>query len=57
LKATAYERIEAAVTAGRISQPHANALKQRIEQGGGVPFLGHRFGAAASAGMASRPNT
>ena len=43
-KAAGNDQIEAAVAAGRITQSQANALKQRIQQGGGVPFFGHRFG-------------
>ncbi len=44
MKAAGYERIEAAVAAGRITKAQADALKQRIEQGGGARFFGHRFG-------------
>ena len=44
MKAAGNDQIEAAVAAGRITQSQANALKQRIQQGGGVPFFGHRFG-------------
>jgi hypothetical protein len=43
MKAAGYDRIDAAVAAGGITQSQADALKQRIEQGGGVPFFGHRF--------------
>jgi hypothetical protein len=44
MKAAGYERIEAAVAAGRITPSQANALKQRIEHGGGVASFGHRLG-------------
>ena len=50
MKAAGDERIEAAVAAGRITQSQADALKQRIEQGGGVPFFGHRFGGGGLGG-------
>jgi hypothetical protein len=50
MKAAAYDRIEAAVAAGRITQSQADAVKQRIEQGGGVPFFGHRFGGGGLGG-------
>jgi len=43
MKAAGDERIEAAVAAGRITQSQADALKQRIAQGGGVPFFGRGF--------------
>jgi hypothetical protein len=44
IKAAGYERIEAAVAAGRITQSQANALKQHIEQGGAGPLFAHRLG-------------
>jgi hypothetical protein len=44
MKAAGHERIEAAVAAGRITSSQANALKQRIEHGGGVASFGHRLG-------------
>ncbi len=44
IKAADYDRIDAAVSAGRLTQAQANALKQRIQQSTGVPFFGHRFG-------------
>jgi hypothetical protein len=44
MKAAGDDRIEAAVAAGRITRSRADALKQRLEQGGGTPFFGHRFG-------------
>jgi hypothetical protein len=44
MKAAGYDRIDAAVAAGRITQSQADALKQRIEHGGGTPFFGHGFG-------------
>ncbi len=43
MKAAGNDQIEAAVAAGRITQSQADALKQRAQHGGGVPFLGHRF--------------
>jgi hypothetical protein len=44
MKAAGDDRIEAAVAAGRITRSRADALKQRLEHGGGAPFFGHRFG-------------
>ena len=44
MKAAENERIGAAVAAGRITQSQADALRQRVQQGGGVPFFGHRVG-------------
>jgi hypothetical protein len=45
MKAAGYERIEAAVAAGRITPSQATALKQRIEHGGGdVVSFGHMLG-------------
>lgn len=46
IKAADVDRINAAVAAGRLTQPQADALKQRIQQGNGVPAFGHRFGGA-----------
>ena len=34
------DRLDAAVKAGRISKAQADAIKKRVQQGGGVPFLG-----------------
>ena len=34
------DRLDAAVKAGRLTQAQADAIKQRMEQRGGVPFLG-----------------
>ncbi len=50
LKAARNDQIEAAVTAGRITQSQADALKKRARQGGGVPFFGHRFGGGGLGG-------
>jgi hypothetical protein len=44
MKAAVYDRIDAAVAAGRMSQSQADALKQRIQQSGSAPSFGHRFG-------------
>jgi hypothetical protein len=44
MKAARLDRIQAAVAAGRITQAQADALKQRVEQGGRAGLLGHRFG-------------
>jgi hypothetical protein len=44
MKAAMYDRIDAAVAAGRLTPAQATALKQRIQQSNGVPFFGHRFG-------------
>ena len=59
MKAALEDQINAAVTAGRISQAKANALKQRIEQTGpllglgrvrfGLGLRGTKLGAAAAA--------
>jgi AraC-like DNA-binding protein len=48
-KAAFVDRLQQAVRDGRLTQAQANAIKQRIEQGGPVPFLWpgfgpHRFG-------------
>jgi len=40
LKQAAKNRIDAAVEAGRLSKEQANALKERIDSGDGVPFFG-----------------
>ncbi len=37
------DRVNAAVTAGRLSKSQADAIKQRIEQSGGPPFPGPRL--------------
>ncbi len=50
MKAAGYDRIQAAVAAGRLTQSQADALKQRVEQGRGVPFFGHRFGGGGLGG-------
>ncbi|HEV2922998.1 MAG TPA: hypothetical protein VGW98_03130 [Solirubrobacteraceae bacterium] len=50
LKGAADEQIETAVAAGRIKRSQADALKQRIDNGGGIPFFGHRFGAGGLGG-------
>lgn len=44
MKAAAIDRINAAVAAGRLTQAEANTLKQRIQNGQGAGFSGHRFG-------------
>jgi hypothetical protein len=35
-----FARLDAAVSAGRLSKAQADRIKQRVEQGGGLPFLG-----------------
>jgi hypothetical protein len=40
LKEAAAARIDQAVKDGRLTQEQADEMKQRLEQGGGVPFLG-----------------
>jgi hypothetical protein len=40
LKAAAKARVDAAVADGRLTQDQADDIKQHIDQGGGVPFLG-----------------
>ena len=40
MKAAMIDRINAALAAGRLTQAQAVALKQRVEQGTGAPFLG-----------------
>jgi hypothetical protein len=44
------DRIDAAVAAGKLTQAQANAIKQHIAQGNGVPFFGHRFGGGGFGG-------
>lgn len=39
LKAASIDQLNAAVKAGKLTQAQANAIKQRIEQGGAGPFL------------------
>jgi hypothetical protein len=34
------DRLDAAVKAGKLTQEQANAIKQKVENGGGVPFFG-----------------
>jgi hypothetical protein len=50
MKAAMNDRIDAAVAAGQLTQAQANAIKQRIAQGNGVPFFGHRFGGGGFGG-------
>src|SRR3954471_24947490 len=40
IKGAAQDRIDAAVAAGRLTKEQGDALKQRIEQAGGLPLLG-----------------
>ena len=40
MKAATIDRINAALAAGRLTQAQAIALKQRVEQGTGAPYLG-----------------
>ena len=51
MKATEADRIQAAVTAGRITQAQANTIEQRIQQGDGLPLFGHRFGGHMHGGL------
>jgi hypothetical protein len=51
MKATEVDRIQAAVAAGRITQAQANTIEQRIQQGDGLPFFGHRFGGHMHGGL------
>ena len=44
MKAAAIDQINAAASAGRLTQTQANALRQRIRSGDGLPLIGHRFG-------------
>jgi hypothetical protein len=44
ITAAGSDQIDAAVKAGTLTQAEADALKARIQQGNGVPFLGGRFG-------------
>jgi hypothetical protein len=44
MKAARYDRIEAAVAAGRMTKSQADALKQRIEHSGSGPAFGHARG-------------
>ncbi len=44
MRAAASDRVDAALAAGRITQAQANAIKQRIAQGGGGRLFGHRLG-------------
>jgi len=52
-KAAEVDRIQAAVTAGRITQAQATSIEQRVQQGSGLGPVGHRFGGGmhASGGM------
>lgn len=44
IKAAGSDQIDAAVKAGTLTQAQADALKARIQQSSGLPFLGGRFG-------------
>jgi hypothetical protein len=44
MKVAGYDRIQAAVAAGRITRSQADAVKERIERGDGVSFFGRRLG-------------
>ena len=39
IKGALYDRLDAAVKAGRLTQAQADAIKKRIQQSGGFPFL------------------
>jgi hypothetical protein len=40
LQGAFFDRLDAAVKAGRLTQTQADAIKKRVQQGGGIPFLG-----------------
>ncbi|MFL5887335.1 MAG: hypothetical protein ACJ77M_19875 [Thermoleophilaceae bacterium] len=44
------DRLDAAVKAGKLTQAQADAIKKRVQQNGGAPFLGPRGGHALFAG-------
>src|SRR3954454_24342014 len=50
LKAAAKARIDAAVADGRLTPDQGDKIKQRIDQGGGVPFLGRGGGPGGPGG-------
>ena len=50
-KAAEVDRIQAAVTAGRITQAQATSIEQRVQQGSGLGPVGHRFGGGMRAGL------
>src|SRR3954463_13660416 len=54
LKAAAKARVDAAVADGRLTQDQGDKIKQRIDQDGGVPFLG-RGGAPGGPGKGFGP--
>src|SRR4051794_41552159 len=54
LKEAAKARFDAAVADGRLTQDQGDKIKQRIDQGGGVPFLG-RGGGPGGPSRAFRP--
>src|SRR4051812_22205546 len=54
LKEAAKARVDAAVADGRLTQDQGDTIKQRIDEGGGVPFLG-RGGAPGGPGRAFGP--
>jgi hypothetical protein len=43
LQGAFFDRLDAAVAAGRLTRAQADAIKQRVKQGGGAPFLGSPF--------------
>jgi hypothetical protein len=54
ITAAGSDQIDAAVKAGTLTQAEADALKARIQQGNGVPFLGGRFGGGRFGGGVGR---
>src|SRR4051812_31350385 len=50
LKEAAKARVDAAVADGRLTQDQGDKIKQRIDQGGGVPFLGRGGGPGGPGG-------
>ena len=55
LKEAAAARIDQAVKDGRITQEQADEMKERLEQGGGVPFLGGPGGPGGPGGHHGPP--
>jgi hypothetical protein len=51
MKASEVDRIQAAVTAGRITQAQATTIGQRIQQGNGLHLFGHRFSGGTHPGL------
>ncbi len=56
IKAADVDRIEAAVAAGRLSPSQADALKQRVRQRAGAPFLAARFAGRGAGDVRAAPH-